>query len=265
MVGYRAELDLIFIDKFRNPVSSYRDRPSQGALNASSSNRSLGLGKLELGLSLNYRANLTLAVVLRPDALNYKTPVSDTDTRAGAVYQSRPTLQLLDQYHLAFYNADNLTIAAGVFNHLSPRQIAYPVLLEFGLGFSLPQKFSAVHLSWNQTPDAIDHATPGASERGFFADLFVYQVMVIALNCEVIRMILQTRPPPRKTPTSVLPQQLGTALRISITPESWLAPIKPRLNEIKPADYEPANSAAALAVGNAQNFYVQAYNVIDVC
>jgi hypothetical protein len=164
-VAYQVDASLVQIDKFGRPSAI---EPRFAAVTEP---RTLGLGRLRVGLDLQTGEGGSLTLVLRPDAANRvtetdKEPARELDTRAGDSYRPMPTLRLLDAYQLHLTPGRSLELSAGVWEELVRTQASYPQLLAFGLAVQLPAKFSGARLRWHRRSET-------ASDLAL--DLYVFQ------------------------------------------------------------------------------------------
>lgn len=137
--------------KFLKDNLPFYVQPIGLAGNSSSTNRTLGLRHLKIGVSISKIRSSTLQLVFRPDADLRKSDSEDGeprefDTRSGIPYRKKEKINLLDSYILTIHKGDNLDISYGVFEKMTPSHSAYHQTLEFGLTTQLPSKYLGLEL-----------------------------------------------------------------------------------------------------------------------
>lgn len=158
-----AELDLRWSDQLTRPQYTHSrlpgDKNNETHLTDTENDqkksfRSMGLSLLRLEGFFRMFSKSQLYISLRPDALitekNEAQLIQNKtyDSRAGQVYQKRPTKTLLESYHIAISPGRNCQLKSGVIRELKQPARAYPDLLEFGLQIHLPENFFAASMAW---------------------------------------------------------------------------------------------------------------------
>lgn len=146
--------------------------------------RTFGLEKASLSLSVTHHSQTKLSVKLRPDAWltrnsdsddPTRTVFRDIDLRAGDTYRANPVVELLDTYELALIPSQNFKLRLGVLEDLEADDSRTLGLLEFGLNVRLPKKLSVLSIAWaNQDLRATPNLRPIRSENYAF-ELFALQ------------------------------------------------------------------------------------------
>lgn len=153
-VGYQVDASMLQVDSFTklNPIGETNVKPA--------TSRSVGLGKLRLGIDFQTGQEGLLTLIFRPDAANRSLNSDNAnsreiDTRAGEAYRLSPSLRLLDAYQLHVYRSGSLDLALGVWENMAQDLTVYKDPLDFGLEVRLPSKFSGAALGWTHSTQAL--------------------------------------------------------------------------------------------------------------
>ncbi len=139
--------------------------------------RTLGLTYLRLSMTGEFYKSSSLTLDLRPDARLYRgeeNQLREFDSRSGDVYRPATKLYFLNTYELKKQIGEQFHLSYGVFSDLAPYRTSYVPVLMFGLLTILPQKVSALKMSWSQLSLGADTTSQRRSE-GLSYNLYGFQ------------------------------------------------------------------------------------------